>query len=267
LNQKDILNLSIRLAGFKQVPADTGIHVLGKKVQRPWVSIDVGAWELMMAREIGCDSVIAHHPLGTTSANFYKVLYRHLDFMYEEGVPEKEAKAAVDQLVQKVKLKAHPSIYRQVVEEAERIEMPLMNVHLPCDEIGRKLMDAVIAKAGPRLEDIVDALVTMPEFKASEIKPEVVLGEPRARRGRTKLVVAAGTNGGYPVARAYYKHGIDTLIYMHIDNEELKKLKEDGMAKNLVLLGHESGDSVGINPLLCELRKRGIRPLTAGILG
>ena len=267
MNQSEIIGVALELSGFKEVPADTGIQVRGGDVKRPWLSIDVGVAELLMAREMGCDCVISHHPLGTTNVNFYKVLARHAQFMKEEGVPEAEANAAVDQLVRKVRLRSHPSIYNQVVEAAQRMRMPLMNVHLPCDEIGRQLMAPVIARAGPKVGDIVDALLTLPEYSASEIKPEVVLGDPTSNRGKTKLVVAAGTNGGYGMARSYFTHGVDTVVYMHIDGDELKRLKDDPTSKSLVLLGHESGDSVGINPFVKALRDRGVRPLTVGILG
>jgi putative NIF3 family GTP cyclohydrolase 1 type 2 len=267
MNQTEIIDIALKLSGFKETPADTGIQVPGGDITRPWLSIDVGVGELVLARQLGCDSVISHHPLGKTNVNFYKVLARHVEFLKEEGVPESEARAAVDQLVRKVRLKTHPSIYNQVVEAAEKMKMPLMNVHLPCDEIGRHVMDAALSKAGPKLEDVVMALLTLPEFRASEIKPEIILGDPEAKRGRTKLAVAAGTNGGYVIGKAYFTHGIDTLVYMHIDADELKRLREDPTSRNLVLLGHESGDSVGINPFVSALRERGLHPLTVGILG
>jgi putative NIF3 family GTP cyclohydrolase 1 type 2 len=267
LNQSEIIGIALQLSGFKEVPADTGIQVPGGSIEKPWLSIDVGVGELLMARELGCDSVISHHPLGSTAVNFYEVLARHAQFMREEGIPDAEATPALNQLVSKARLKVHPSIYNQVVEAASRMRMPLMNVHLPCDEIGRHIMEATLSKAGPKVGDLVEALLTLPEYQASLVKPEVALGDPSSKRGRTKLVVAAGTNGGYAIAKAYFTHGIDTLIYMHIDAEELSRLKEDPTSKNLVLLGHESGDSVGINPLVAALRKKGMEPLTVGILG
>ena len=267
MNQNEIIQLALKLSGFKDVPADTGIQVPGGDIRKPWLSIDVGVGELVLAREMGCDSVISHHPLGSTNVNFYKVLARHAQFLREEGVSEGEAKATVDQLVRKVRLKAHPTIYNQVVEAAQRMKMPLMNVHLPCDEIGRQVMNASLSKTGPKVGDIVEALLALPEYGMSEIKPEVVLGDPNSPRGKTKLVVACGTNGGYGIAKAYFTHGVDTLIYMHIDADELKRLKDDPTSKNLVLLGHESGDSVGINPLVAALRDGGVQPLTVGILG
>jgi hypothetical protein len=128
-------------------------------------------------------------------------------------------------------------------------------------------MGETLSKAGPKVGDIVKALLTLPEFRASEIKPEIVLGDPEAERGKTKLAVAAGTNGGYAIGKAYFTHGIDTLVYMHIDPDELKKLRDDRTSRNLVLLGHESGDSVGINPFVGALREKGVHPFTVGILG
>jgi hypothetical protein len=267
MNQAEIIDIALKLSGFKETPADTGIQVPGGEITRPWLSIDVGVGELLLAKQLGCDSVISHHPLGKTNVDFYKVLARHVEFLREEGVPEGEARAAVDLLVRKVRLKTHPSIYNQVVEAAERMKMPLMNVHLPCDEIGRHVMGETLSKAGPKVGDIVKALLTLPEFRASEIKPEIVLGDPEAERGKTKLAVAAGTNGGYAIGKAYFTHGIDTLVYMHIDPDELKKLRDDRTSRNLVLLGHESGDSVGINPFVGALREKGVHPFTVGILG
>ena len=101
------------------------------------------------------------------------------------------------------------------------------------------------------------------------IKPEVVLGRPDRPKGKTVLLVAAGTNGGYLIAKKYFLGGADTVIYMHIDQEDLRKLREDPelRQKNLVLIGHQPGDSVGINAYLRELQKYNIEPVKIGITG
>jgi hypothetical protein len=65
-----------------------------------------------------------------------------------------------------------------------------------------------------------------------------------------------------PVARAAFEHGIDTVFYLHIDAGALRRLWElfgrEG-SKNLVVTGHVASDSIGINALVRELRKRGLR--------
>ena len=58
--------------------------------------------------------------------------------------------------------------------------------------------------------------------------------------GRWALVVAAGTNGGYPIAKLYFQHGIDTVIYLHIDYNDVLKMQDEQLHGNLVILGHLS---------------------------
>ena len=37
--------------------------------------------------------------------------------------------------------------------------------------------------------------------------------------------MTAGTNGGAPVNRTYYEHGIHTILAMHINERDLRELK------------------------------------------
>ena len=85
----------------------------------------------------------------------------------------------------------------------------------------------------------------------------VPLGNLKNKAGKVVVAHGAGTNGGYSVARAYFDHGIGTVIYIHINPAELKKLQDYGKG-NLIISGHIASDMVGINPYLRELQKRGI---------
>jgi len=70
-----------------------------------------------------------------------------------------------------------------------------------------------------------------------------------------------GRDSRYPVAKAAFDHGIDTVFYIHIDAGHLRRLREEygrGGPKNLVVTGHIASDSIGINVLIRELRKRGV---------
>jgi hypothetical protein len=84
-----IMKVGLELAGWKKMPADSAVHVKGRNIKKVLIAIDVGTAELMLARQLGCDAVIAHHPIGTASVNFYKVFDRHVDFMVEHGVPKR----------------------------------------------------------------------------------------------------------------------------------------------------------------------------------
>src|SRR5256712_7241063 len=145
------------------------------------------------------------------------------------------------------------------------IGIGLMCIHNPCDEIGRRVMAETLRSrlsAKPRVQDAVAVLETIPEFRAAKTHIVVRMGKSGNPLGKWAVHHGAGTNGGVPVARAAFDHGIDTVFYIHIDAGALQRLWEaygrEG-SKNLVVTGHLASDSIGINALVRELRKRGLR--------
>jgi hypothetical protein len=100
----------------------------------------------------------------------------------------------------------------------------------------------------------------LPEFRHAQTEIDIRVGQPRNRIGRTVVSHGAGTNGGYPVAKAYFDHGVDTVIYIHCSAGDSKRLREEfaQSGKNLIVTGHIASDSLGINPFIKELEKRGM---------
>jgi predicted phosphodiesterase len=99
-----------------------------------------------------------------------------------------------------------------------------------------------------------------------DTKVEAVFGNMDNRVGRWALVLAAGTNGGFPIARVYFQHGISTVIYLHIDYSDLLKMQEEQLHGNLIILGHLAGDSIGLNALADKLEERDIETVRLGII-
>jgi hypothetical protein len=146
--------------------------------------------------------------------------------------------------------------------------MPYMNVHTPLDEVGRKIMSAQInsrIKKDSKVQEVVSALKELPEFKNAVTKIMIRLGKPENPAGKVVVSHGAGTNGGYDIAKTYFKHGIGTVVYIHIGLGDLERLKADGVG-NLIVTGHIASDSVGINPLIRELEKRNISVTTIGVI-
>jgi hypothetical protein len=106
----------------------------------------------------------------------------------------------------------------------------------------------------------VAALTRLPEFAHSPHDILVRMGAPTAPLGKWVFVHGAGTNGGYPVASALFRSGLDTVVYIHVDPGHLKRLKDEfgKKGKNLVVTGHIASDSVGINVIIRRLRKEGL---------
>jgi len=266
MDTQGILDVSIRLAGQSEVPGDTTINVPAKDVRRALFGIDVDAADLLVAKEKGYDLVIAHHPTGGTAVlDFPKVLAKHAEILTRHGVPKAAAASAVQELQEDREPRAHAENYDHLPSVAQMIGIGLMCIHNPCDEIGRRLMDETLSArlpSKPRVRDAIDVLDSIPEFRAAKTHIVVRMGKADNPLGKWAVHHGAGTNGGVPVARAAFDHGIDTVFYIHIDAGALRRLWEaygrEG-SKNLVVTGHLASDSIGINMLVRELRGRGIR--------
>lgn len=267
IDTERIMKAGLDLAGWKKLPADSAVHVRGKNVNKVMIAIDVGTAELLLARSLGCDAVIAHHPIGVASVNFHKVFGRHVDYLVEHGVPKSVAKNAVEKLSERVETRTHAEIYSDVVGAARALKMPLVNIHQPCDEYMRQVILRKIKSGRTRyVSDIVRSVGGIPEFKRAATRVRVRHGSANNPAGHWALVVAAGTNGGYPVAKAYFEHGVDTVIYLHVDHGDLVKMRQEKLQGNLVVLGHLAGDSIGLNGLADRLESLGVQTVRVGIL-
>lgn len=266
MDTQEILDLALRLAHQKDVPADTGIDMPAKDVQKVLFGIDVDSGELVMAKQMGYDLVISHHPTGGLAVlEFPKVLAKHGDILVRHGVPKAAAEAAVRELQEEREPAAHRENYDRLPSVARMLGIGLMCIHNPCDEIGRRVMDETLRAQlppKPRVRDAIDVLYGLPEFKESRTRILVRMGKLDNPLGKWAVHHGAGTNGGFPVAHAAFENGIDTVFYIHVDAGALKRLHgafgREG-AKNLVVTGHVASDSIGINALVRELRSRGVR--------
>jgi hypothetical protein len=130
------------------------------------------------------------------------------------------------------------------------LKMPLVNIHQPCDEYMRtEILNKLNSGRTRYVSDVIRSVEEIPEFRNASTKIKLVHGNVRNETGRWILVVAAGTNGGYPIAKLYYEYGISTVIYLQIDHKDAKKIHDEKLKGNLVVLGHLAGDSIGLNAL------------------
>ena len=287
MTTEEIMSLALGMSGYLRIPEDSGIFVPGKGIRKVLFGLDVGTAELQLAKTMGADLVIAHHP-PATAVEVWKIFLRHVEFMTAAGVPEDAALAAVAEKVEGLKLRGQAANYDHVPSAARLLGMPFMNIHAPLDELGRRRMreqvDTALAPYQPARStgatqkgsapvgtglaaghatagDVVEALLALPEMRAAPTTVQLAMGN--ARDPVRKVVVAHGayTNGGYPVAHTCFTHGVDLVVYIHIDFGELQRLRAEGRG-NLIVTGHLAGDSLGFTPFLRELRRRGLEVTT-----
>ena len=263
MNTQRLMEIALEMAGLDEIPGDSAIHHPGDGIERVMIGIDAKAPELLLAKRLGVDAVISHHPVGGSSTlRFHEVLWRHLGQMASAGVPLEVAEPIVAELAETHRINASMANVDHDRSVARLLELPYLNIHTPLDEIGRRRM-AEVAEGLPTdasVEDFVAALrSTLVEFRAAPTDIEVRVGRAENPLGWVVISHGAGTNGGYPIAKAYFDHGIDTVVYIHCRPGDSDRLsKEIAPNKNLVVTGHIASDAVGIAPYVDRLRREGL---------
>ena len=266
-----LMQLALDLVDWTEIPPDSAIYYPGTRISHVLMGIDVGAGELLVARQMGFHAVIAHHPAGFTGPT-WEVYRYHVRQLVAAGVPADQAEAAVAGRIGDLQARAQTQNYDHVSSVARMLEMPFLNIHAPLDELGRRIMqetiDARLAKQpAATVRDVRDALLELPAYRASKTEMLVALGAWDAPAGRVAVSHGAYTNGGYQVARAYFQNGVNTVCCIHFPPEDARKLAQEGIQGNLLVMGHIAGDSVGILPYVARLRQEGLEVQTySGIL-
>ncbi|MFO8034845.1 MAG: Nif3-like dinuclear metal center hexameric protein [Candidatus Bipolaricaulota bacterium] len=264
MNTQAVMDVALELAGMREAPADSSVYVPGEGLQRALVGIDLDEAELVVAKQLGYDLAIAHHPAGGTAVlHYHRVLERHVDQMMAVGVPQERARAAVEEMIYDRRAVNAMRNYDRAPAVARMLDIAYMNVHTPLDEIGRRRMAGAVAELSPAAtvrELIAHLEDSFGEFRNALTDIGAIVGDPDSRMGHVVVAHGAGTNGGYPVAKAYFDYGVDTVIYIHCRPQDARRLVQEYKERNvnLVVTGHMSSDSVGINPFVEKLRERGM---------
>lgn len=265
MDTREIMALAMKLARQSRTPADSEIYVPTPNAHRALFGIDADVGMLLAAKDLGYDLVIAHHPLGgKASLGILKVYERHATNLEAVGVSKKDAMAAVRDMQEEHAPRVHAMNYDHVPSLARLLGIPLMSIHNPCDEIGRRVMEETLGKGASRASTVGDgvaALELLPEFARAETKISIRMGKEGNALGRWVVLHGAGTNGGYHIAKCAFDHGIDTVVYIHVDPGHLGHLRSEfgGRGpKNLIVTGHVASDSIGINVLIRAMRDKGL---------
>ncbi|MFA5144948.1 MAG: NGG1p interacting factor NIF3 [Candidatus Omnitrophota bacterium] len=231
------------------------------EIRKILIGIDIEAAEILLAdrirKERGLDLVISHHPEGRAYAVLYEVMQLQVDILKQAGVSERVAQQLLDERKQEVERRVLPQNHTRPVDAARLLDLPFMCVHTPADNHVFRFVQSLMEKKKPaRVQDIVDILLDVPEYKnAAEIRtgPRIILGDPKRPAGKILVDMTGGTEGSRDVFDKLYKAGVRTIICMHLSEEHLKKVKDTNL--NVVIAGHISSDTLGLNLLLDRIEK------------
>ncbi len=265
----DIMEVALDMAHLQEAPADSGVHVRGDAVKKVFATIDCDVGDLLLARELKCDTVLTHHPEGAAALNGWQVIRRQIDQLVECGVPITAAESAIQRRLNQVELNSHARNYGRVMQAAKLLKLAFLNIHVPCDIITKGLIDEKMARfnepsSRATVADVVAALQEFPEHKAAATTPQIRLGAADRFAGRVAVAIGGYTNGGIDVLRAYFDAGIGTVLMMHFPESDLREAREQRLPGNLVVTGHMASDSIGINVFCDELQRLGLTIIRAG---
>jgi len=233
----------------------------GTEVKKIMVGIDIDPSELLLAdkirREEGLDLVIAHHPEGRAWASFYEVMNLQVDMLEKIGLPRKTAQGLLEERKLEVARRVMPQNHMRSVDVARLLDLPFMCIHTPADNQVAYFIKALLDKKKPKkVEDLITILKEIPEYKDAQKElsgPKIILGSPKRPVGKVFMEMTGGTEGPKDVFDKMYKLGIRTLLSMHLGEEHFKKVKDANL--NVVIAGHISSDTLGLNLLLDRIEE------------
>lgn len=233
-----------------------------KEIKKILVGIDIDTSELLLAKQLGnIDLVIAHHPIGRGLANLADIMEMQADVYNHYGVPINVAEGLNLPRISEVARGVGASNHQKSVDAARILGINFINVHTPADNLVARFLNNLVEKEKPeRLEDLISILKEVPEYKEAiriGAGPKAITGKPDSRCGKIAVTeITGGTAGSPKLFEKMSQAGIGTTLAMHA-SEEHKKEAENACI-NVVIAGHISSDSLGMNLFLDELEKKGI---------
>lgn len=239
-----------------------------KKIKRILVGIDIEVAELLLAKELSkqgkpFDLILSHHPLGPALAGLHEVMDLQVELLALYGVPINIAESLTHIRMSEVARGLSPVNHNRVIDAAKLLGMDLMCVHTPADNLVANFLNKEIKKNAGKFEivgDLVEFLKKIPEYKTAigyKAGPRLFSGKESNYTGKIALTeITGGTEGSKELYQHIAQAGIGTIIGMHMKEESREEAEKAHL--NILIAGHMSSDSIGMNLFLDELVKRGI---------
>lgn len=236
--------------------------------------IDMNAAEVLLAdrlREKGThiDAIYTHHPEGWGLTRLDGVMEVQADIWAALGVPIQAGEKLIFERMDEVRRRLMPLNYDQAIDVARLLDVPFFSAHTPTDNLVVEYLTGWFEKKKPAtIEDVEKALLEIPEYRIAARKgagPYVGKSSGTARAGKIWVDMTGGTEGPKTVVERLADAGVGTIVGMHM-SQELRD-EADKHSIHVVIAGHMSSDSLGINLFLDELERNGVETIpTSGLL-
>ncbi len=238
----------------------------GAEVKTILTGIDIEAAEVLVADRLAdkgkkVDLIIAHHPEGKALAALHEVMHMQEDILHKYGVPINVAEGIMSARINEVRRGLAPLNHNKAVDVAEIFDIPMMCLHTPADNMVTNHLQSLFDSKEPEtLDAVITLLKEIPEYaEATKIKagPFISLGSGDNRAGKVVVDMTGGTGGSEDAYAKLSQAGVGTLITMHIGEKHRKEAEKNHI--NIIVAGHIASDSLGMNLLLDEFEKEGVK--------
>lgn len=232
-----------------------------KNIKKVLAGIDMKGAELLLAERLGVDLVISHHPEGKALADLSSVMDMQAEVLAQYGVPINIAEAILKLRISEVSRGVSPINHNREVDLAKILKIDYLCVHSAADNLGADFLIKMLNRTkSETVGDLISRLKDIPEYKeASKFNagPKIFVGAPENSCGKIAVTeFTGGTNCSKDIYEKIAQAGIGTLIGMHMGEEHRKEAEKYHL--NVVIAGHISSDSLGMNLFLDEVEKRGV---------
>ena len=139
-----------------------------KPVKKAMAGIDVTSGDIMLAKSLGVDTVVNHHPLGKGLAMLDEVMHLQADVLALCGVPINIAESLMKVRISEVGRGVHASNSYKTIDAAKLAKINLMNVHTPADNLVADFLKKLIDKKQPEyVGELVELIAGVDEYKES----------------------------------------------------------------------------------------------------
>ena len=233
----------------------------GREVKKVLVGIDVDPQEFILAKQLGYDTVIAHHPEGEALADLGEVMHLQAEVLAQYGVPINIAQAITKERISEVARGVSPANHHRSVDAARLLDINFICLHTPCDNLAAKyLEDYLRNREIETVGDLMKVLKEITEYKEAikrKSGPKIFAGSEDNYTGKIALTeITGGTSNSKEIYENMAQAGIGTIVGMHMSEDHKKEASKHHV--NVVIAGHMSSDSLGVNLLLDEIEKRGV---------
>ena len=189
------------------------------------------------------------------------MMHLQAEVLNQYGVPINVAEALMRIRISEVARGVNAINHQRTIDMARILGVNFMAVHTPADNLAARFVKQLLeAKQPEYVSDIIDVLKTLPEYKEAGklgVGPKLFVGSPDNRAGKIAVTeFTGGTEGSPKIYEKMAQAGIGTVIAMHTSEEHRKEAEAAHV--NIVIAGHMSSDSLGMNLLMDELQKQGI---------